>query len=97
MDITQIVNEIKIHIEKEGSGYSAWYVGIASNPKKRLFEEHTVSRNSWWICREAADAAQARKIEIYFIERLKTDGGTGGGDESSKFVYAYRKSSRTVE
>jgi hypothetical protein len=91
-----IINEIKSHIQKEGSGYKAWYVGMSRDPRNRLFKDHNVSEeNSWWIIREAASSTAAREIESYFVNKLGTDGGTGGGDSSSKYVYAYKKTSST--
>jgi len=91
-----IINEVNTHIQKEGSGYKTWYVGISRDPRKRLFNDHNVSeKNSWWIWREATSSTVAREIESYFVDNLGTDGGTGGGDYSSKFVYAYKKASTT--
>ena len=92
-----IIREIKERISKEGSGYPAWYVGIATDPEKRLFEDHNVDKNGWWIYKEAENSDIAREIERYFIEIFGTDGGTGGGDETTKFVYAYKKTSLTTE
>jgi len=87
-----IINEVNAHIQKEGSVYKAWYVGISRDPRNRLFNDHNVSeKNSWWIFREATSSTVAREIESYFVNSLGTDGGTGGGDTSSKYVYAYKK------
>ena len=48
-----------------------------------------------WIYRESSSHIIARKIEAYFIEQLGTDGGTGGGDDDAKYVYAYKKKAHT--
>lgn len=91
---SEIKQEIKAHIDKEGSAYSNWYVGITNNIDRRS-NEHNVDRElSWWIYRTANSDEIARKIEKYFIG-LGTDGGDGGGDETSKIVYAYKKTSTT--
>ena len=50
-----------------------------------------------WIYCEALSSDAAREVEQYFIDQLKTDGGPGGGDRTTRFVYAYRKTSSTVE
>ncbi len=93
-----IKSEIKEYIENCGGNYSSWYVGIATSPKNRLFEDHNVDeKNDRWIYVLANSSDIAREIEKYFIEKLGTDGGTGGGDDSSKYVYAYKKTSSTKE
>jgi hypothetical protein len=92
----QIKEDLKKHIDKEGSVFSNWYVGITDNCKRRL-GEHSVPTGkgeAWWICREAEDDETARKIEKYFID-LGCDGGDGGGDDDSKIVYAYKKTNKT--
>lgn len=93
-----IKTEIKNHIHECGGQYSNWYVGIASDPKERLFTEHNVSeKNGAWIYREAENSSAAREVEEYFVNTLETDGGPGGGDSSTKYVYAYKKTSYTNE
>ncbi len=92
----QIINDINNHIRKEGSGYKAWYVGISRDAKQRLFNDHNVSEgNGWWIYRTATSTTEAREIESYFVDSLRTDGGTRGGDYYSNQVYAYKKTSYT--
>lgn len=95
MSEQQILNEIIQYIHKEGYNYSSWYVGIASDPKDRLFNEHNVDENSWWIYRQAESSQSARNVEELIIKTYHTDGGTGGGDHSTKYVYAYKKTSTT--
>jgi len=93
-----VKREIKAHILNRGGAYSDWYVGIASDPRDRLFNDHNVSKdNGQWIFRECEDSAVARDVEDYFVNTLGTDGGLGGGDNTTKYVYAYRKTSRTKE
>jgi len=92
----KIANEIVGHAEKEGSSKSNWYLGIASNPEDRLFSDHNVSKdNGWWIYRDAETHNSARKIESYLLDTCRFDGGPGGGDYTTKFVYAYRKTHTT--
>jgi hypothetical protein len=92
----EIIADINSHIKEEGSGYRAWYCGITSDPKSRLFTEHNVSdKNAWWIYRQASSAQIAREIEDFFVNECGTDGGPGGGDETSKYVYAYKKTAST--
>lgn len=90
--------EIAAHIQDCGGSYSDWYVGIASDPKQRLYNDHSVDeKNGAWIYRQTENSGVAREIEEYFIDTLGTDGGAGGGDYSTKYVYAYKKTSYTKE
>ena len=92
----QIKTDIKEHIKKRGGTYSGWYVGIAADPKDRLFNDHGVHENGdAWIYREAESTRAARSVEEYFIDTLGTDGGSGGGGPNTKSVYAYKKNSHT--
>lgn len=93
-----IIQDIDAHIQKESSGYHNWYVGIAKDPRDRLFNDHKVSKqNSWWIFREAYSDTSAREVESVFLNHKGTQGGPGGGDEQSRFVYAYRITKTTRE
>lgn len=92
----QIIAEISTHMRKEGSHPSKWYVGIAANVEMRLFEAHNVPReNAWRIHRDASSSEIARRIESYFVHTVGTDGGTGGGDWQTRWVYAYLKTTQT--
>lgn len=94
-DKNQIIQDFTNYIGSES--YSGWYVGIASDLKKRLFNDHNVSESQGaYISRNAGSADTAREIEEYFLD-LGADGGGGGGDDSSQYVYAYRKTSSTKE
>lgn len=71
-----------------------WYVGIATNPKDRLFKDHCVDEKMTpWIYRLALDEKTARDAEKALLE-LGYSGGTGGGDKPT-FVYAFHKESYT--
>ena len=74
---------------------SQWYVGIASDPEDRLFKDHKVSKTQDKWAHDKADTEKiARSVEKRFLD-AGCDGGPGGGDAGSKFVYVYLKSSRT--
>ena len=93
-----IIAEITDFIARWGGRYSEWYAGIASIPRQRLFNDHNVNEQTdGWIYREAFDSNSARAVEDYLISTLRMTGDTGGGDYSTKFVYAYKKSSQTIE
>ena len=97
-DKQTIVDEIVAHINKEEGPFSGWYTGITSDIDERLFGYHRVPKeNHWFIWREAASNRDARNIESTLINEYGTDGGSGGGDASSVYVYSYKKTGITNE
>lgn len=72
----------------KGDYLENWYVGIASDIQKRLFEDHSV--NSCFIYGEAINAEHARSAEQMLLN-YGFDGGTGGGDHTTTYVYAFKK------
>lgn len=88
-----IINKIVQKADAEGSGYHKWYVGITNNPEKRLFEGHGVNRHltDLWVYENAYDEQDARDTEDYLHKSYGFDGGSGGGEYDSTFVYAFRQ------
>lgn len=79
----------------DGTPYKKLYIGIAKNASDRLFNGHGVNKeNDPWIYYTASSADVAREIERYFLD-LGFDGGSGGGDDSSKMVYCFLQNSHT--
>ena len=91
-----IVKEFLDYMDKHGGEYADWYVGISKHAEQRLREEHKVGIFDPWIYAIANSSNAARDVEDFFINELETDGGTGGGDETSDGVYAYKKATHTV-
>lgn len=95
---TQIIADIDGYIENNGAYFGNWYVGIAASPRDRLFDDHNVrEKGDAWIFREATSSTVAREVETYFINVKGMQGGPGGGDVNSRFVYAYKIKSHTRE
>lgn len=93
-------DEIKNFIisNTNGINYKSWYVGIANDPSHRLFVDHNVNKEVGpWIYRKCYSDTSAREVEQALINDLKTQGGPGGGDESTVFVYAYGTKNYTKE
>jgi hypothetical protein len=98
MTAQEIHDDIVFYLSTHfGSDYkNAWYVGIAKDVEQRLFGEHKVNRNSPdWIWRQASTAQHARLAETMLINRGH-DGGSGGGDHTTTYVYAFRKVLGTI-
>jgi hypothetical protein len=94
---TQVIADIDNYIRQNGGVYSAWYCGIASDPRQRLFVDHNVDQhNGAWIYRDCGTDTAARCAEDCFLRKgCKGDGG--GGDWTSRYVYAYKITSTTRE
>lgn len=88
MTVEQAYDEIATHIASQSRVYSDWYCGITSDINERLFGNHNVTNG--YAFRECINHIAARAAEQALLN-LGCDGGTGGGDENSVFVYAYLK------
>ena len=93
----QVIADIEAHIRNEGGTIGTWYVGIATDARKRLFNDHNVSEaGGSWIYRQATSSDTARTVETYFHNK-GAKGGPGGGDSGTDYVYAYKITSNTKE
>jgi hypothetical protein len=92
-----IIQGVLEYVRKCGGTYAQWYIGIATDAETRLFNDHSVDKaNGAWIYRRCASSGEARAVEDYFL-LLGMKGGPGGGDATTKIVYAYRIMSSTRE
>lgn len=91
----QIIAEINAYMKQCGGSNRDWYVGIAANARERLFNDHRVTeKGGSWIYRQATSTDVARSVEKAYLD-AGCDGGPGGGDEDTDFVYAYLKTAST--
>ena len=76
----QIIRDIEAYVARCGGAYSTWYVGIASDVRRRLFTDHKVKeQGDRWIFEQCSSSTVAREIEQYFIRQKGADGGAGDG------------------
>ena len=95
MNTQDVLDEIVVHIDKQGGAYSGWYCGITADIESRLHGDHKVPhKDHWFITRACENETDARVVEASLI-RLGCDGAPGGGDETTRYVYAYLKTSTT--
>ena len=91
----KIITDINAYMRRYRGTNADWYIGIASNVKQRLFNDHSVSeKTDAWIYRQAISTAAAREVEKAYLD-AGCDGGTGGGDDNTIYVYAYLKTPNT--
>ena len=97
VSVQQAVNHLDAYIGKHGAPYSAWYSGVASDPRTRLFTDHSVDEKfGLWIYHALTTDTEARQVESHFLAK-GCKGAPGGGDRSSRYVYAYRVTQTTRE
>ena len=94
-ELIKIITEIESFIIDNGGFFGDWYAGITDDVKERLYGYHNVKETCVFV--KTPSVGFARIIEKYFIEERKTDGGIGGGNEGSLYVYLYKKQSYTKE
>jgi hypothetical protein len=93
----QAIAGIDAYIKQHGGGYPAWYVGIAADPRDRLFTGHCVSEKAdAWIYRDCGNDGAARRVEQAFLN-AGCKGGDGGGDRNTRYAYAYKITASTRE
>ena len=97
MTVQEAFDAINNFILERGGEFAKWYVGITADPEDRLFNAHKVTRISPWIHCACVNAAAARNVESYFLEKKGALGGSGGGDDTARYVYAYKTTPYTVE
>lgn len=91
----QIANDIVNHVDSDNK--SNWYVGIATNPTNRLFDDHCVDKeHGGWIYRDASNETDARDTEAYLLNEYHFKGDVGGGNHPT-YVYAYKITSYTKQ
>ncbi|HMU44494.1 MAG TPA: hypothetical protein PKA80_14445 [Ignavibacteriaceae bacterium] len=95
--VEEIIEKMTDQINRSGLPYSSWYVGIASEPKQRLFAEHKVAENGTWLHVNAGSNEAARNILNHLVKKLQTEGGGGSDEPAMTHVYAYAITSTTVE
>ncbi len=92
----EIADAIYKHLNGN-SEYGKFYIGITNDIERRLFNEHSVSKdNDWWIYLEATSKTSAQKVEEHFLNK-GMQGDTGGGNDYSVYVYCYRVTNKTIE
>jgi hypothetical protein len=90
----EIIASIKSYIISRRGDWNDWYIGITKNLLSRLRDHGVRLEQDIWIAHRAASSESARAIEAHFLI-IGCDGGPGGGDAESCFVYAYAKGAQT--
>ena len=97
-EVYNAIQQITMYINAHDPTYEHWYIGIAKDPNKRLFQQHSVDK-TWgdFLVIETSSDEIAREVESYFTETSPIQGGPRGGNEASKYVYIYKITLNTKE
>jgi hypothetical protein len=80
------------------TAFADWYVGVASDPRDRLFRHHGVNEAAGaWAFEEAESAKAARRIARSFHDGAGFAGELGESDPNALYVYIYLKTRDTRE
>lgn len=84
--IKGIQDNLKLNINEA----KEWYVGLASNIRKKLFEEHKISEeNGRWIYQTLANKEIAKEIKQHFVSLgLKSE--DSNDDQSGNIIFIYK-------
>lgn len=86
----EIINAIQNHMSRLENNPSAWYIGIASGIRAKLFDEHKVSeQNGRWIYRTLENNSLAKEVKNYFVS--KGFSSNEQDDEPGNIIFAYQK------
>jgi hypothetical protein len=89
--MNNIILDILEFIYREGGDPKTWYIGVANDPRKQLFDEHQVHyQNDAWIYRTATSEGEALQVQSYFLE-FGLDASEKGWQPGACTVYAYKK------
>src|SRR5688572_25384413 len=93
----QAQRELLAYMNKFDAAASAWYCGIAADPRDCLFVRHGVNEQQGaWIYLDCGTDGAARQVETHF-HSLGCRGAYGGGGPETRFVYAYAITATTRE
>ena len=90
----EIRDEIVDYIVASEIAFSDWYVGTTSDPVTRLFIDHNVKKEEFWIYKDAGSEDCARAIEEFIVNTYKTKSRSSiedstKGNKAAQNVYAY--------
>ena len=94
-NLYRFVRRIMDSLKNEGYPVEVqdFYVGITNDVDRRLFEEHLLDEETDSFRVEQFNTVEdAREVEAFFLNEMGLDGGAGGGEDDSVFVYIYLKS-----
>lgn len=91
----EVIDSIHGFILKNSYTYFDWYIGLTDNAEKTLFEEHKLNLGTdMWIYEEVPSNSDGCRIREYFLN-MGCAGGLLRKEKKMRYIYAYRRSSKT--
>ena len=86
--------DLIIFMSEQNAPNYAFYAGITTDPTQRLFDEYQLPHNQPHRVVRCENHQEARELEKQ-LHKSGCDGGPGGEDNSSEYVYVYLTSPQT--
>lgn len=85
----QILEDIQKFVDGCGGPINEWYVGLASDPRQKLFVTHNVSEKfDAWMYRQASSAEVALSVTKTLLD-IGCVGDSSSDDDGARTVYIY--------
>ncbi|MEM6260717.1 MAG: hypothetical protein AAGI37_20915 [Planctomycetota bacterium] len=95
LSVQQLKFQVIAHVKAYGGDFTRWYVGVADDPERALFEKHGVDRERGvWVFRQAMSFRAVENAQTFFIRALGMQGEPYPADHPTDEVdclYAYLK------
>lgn len=66
----QMIQDFNAYMSARSSRYNEWYVGVAADPRDRLFRGHGVNEQAdAWIYDTCSSSREAREVEQHFVAK----------------------------
>ncbi|MEI7640551.1 MAG: hypothetical protein WCJ46_03455 [bacterium] len=93
----EVIEKIGEYVAKKGGQHREWYLGLAEDPKKAMFQKHNVDKDTdYWFFKFATDAIEAARIQDKML-MSGFDGEKVSHDAKAIGVFVYRKRPHTKE
>ena len=97
-NVQSIIREISYYLQSNGYDNRMWYIGLSVDPLESMITKHGVDEEKdLWIYRECLTPDDAIFVRGQLMKTLKCDGEERNPENGEKYVYVYKKNSRTIE
>lgn len=94
--IDQIYKNFEVFVKSNDCCQAEWFVGITSNPKRKIFEEHKVSElDGVFMFNNTKSPSEAIELRNQLLEKLGLKGKKDYDGNYQTWVYVYQITNRT--
>jgi hypothetical protein len=89
MSAHEVRDAIVKYINDSDIAFGEWCVGIAADPRTRLFIDYRVGKDTPWIFRDTGSEEAAMAVREFVVTTYGTRGSAADCDGTARYVYAY--------